>query len=135
MTRRIGNDKFSLVGGKIPISHIDRDPLLTLGGETVNQQRKIDLLALRAHALGIGFQGGELVLKNHFGVVEQPSDEGGLTVVYRTTGDEAQQRLMLVLRQISVDVLGDEGIGLIRRFAGIVGHGRCALARKGCAQK
>jgi hypothetical protein len=33
-----------------------------------------------------------------------------LAIVHAAAGDEAQQRLVLVLRQIGVDVLGNEGI-------------------------
>ena len=95
---RVGDDELALVGGEEAIGDVDRDALLALGGEAVDQQREIDLLALRADALAVGFERGELVLEDHLGIVEQPADQRGLAVVDAAAGDEAQQRLVLVLR-------------------------------------
>src|SRR3546814_9273475 len=39
------------------------------------------------------------------------SDQRRLAVIDRAAGDEAQQRLLLMLREISVDILGNEGFG------------------------
>src|SRR3546814_6633334 len=39
------------------------------------------------------------------------SDQRRLAVIDRAAGDEAQQRLLLMLREISVDILGNEGVG------------------------
>jgi hypothetical protein len=51
---------------------------------------------LRAVALAVAFQRGELVLEDHLAVVEQPPDQGGLAVIDAAAGDEAQQALVLV---------------------------------------
>src|SRR3546814_2343774 len=67
------------------------------------------LLPLRADALAVGFERGKLVLEDHLAVVKQASDQRRLAVIDRAAGDEAQQRLLLMLREISVDILGNEG--------------------------
>src|SRR3546814_13948499 len=69
------------------------------------------LLPLRADALAVGFERGKLVLEDHLAVVKQASDQRRLAVIDRAAGDEAQQRLLLMLREISVDILGNEGVG------------------------
>ena len=50
----------------------------------------LDLAALRAHLLRVGLERGELVLEDQLGIVEQPPDQGGLAVVHRAAGEEAQ---------------------------------------------
>ena len=46
VARRIGDDELALLGREEAIGDVDRDALLALGGEAVDQQREIDLLAL-----------------------------------------------------------------------------------------
>ena len=111
MPRRVGDDEFALFGGEEAVGDVDRDALLALGGEPVDQQREIDLLALCAVALAVAFERGELVLEDHPRIVEQPTDQRRLAIVHAAAGDEAQQALVLVLVKIGVDILGDEGIG------------------------
>jgi hypothetical protein len=43
-----------LVGGEEAVGHVDRDALLALGGQAVDQQREVDLAALRADLLRVG---------------------------------------------------------------------------------
>src|SRR3546814_11524220 len=69
------------------------------------------LLPLRADALAVGFERGKLVLEDHLAVVKQASDQRRLAVIDRAAGDEAQQRLLLMPRELSVDILGNEGVG------------------------
>jgi hypothetical protein len=57
-----------------------------------------------------------VVLEDHVAVIKHPPDQGGLAVVDRATGDEAQHRLVLVLLEIGVDVLGDQGLDLVDRL-------------------
>src|SRR3546814_8961217 len=52
-SRRIGDDELALFRGEKAIGYVDRDPLLTLGGEAIDEQCEIDLLPLRADALRI----------------------------------------------------------------------------------
>ena len=55
---RIGNDKFSLVGGKIAVCHINSNPLLPLGFESIQQQGIIYLISCVSHPLTVPLQGG-----------------------------------------------------------------------------
>src|SRR3546814_6293896 len=100
------------------ISDVDGDPLLAFGGEAVDEQREVDFLPLRSDALAVGFERGELILEDYFAVVKQPPDQRRLAVVDRSAGDEAQQRLLLMPREIGVDILGDERVGAVNR----IGH-------------
>ena len=57
---------------------------------------------------GVAGDGGELVLVDHAGVVEQAADEGRLAVVHGAAGQQAQQVLLLVLAQVGGDVGADQ---------------------------
>ena len=116
MTRGVGHDELALFGGEEAVGDIDGDALLALGGQTVDQEGEVDLVPLGANPLGVGLESLQVVLKDHLAVIEHPPDEGGLAVVDAATGDEAQHRLVLVLLQIGVDVLGDQGLDLIDRL-------------------
>jgi hypothetical protein len=59
--RRIGDDELAPLAREITIGNVDRDALLALGREAVDQQREIDLLALRAMAFAVRFERRELV--------------------------------------------------------------------------
>ena len=61
MPGAIGDDELAPLGGEEAIGDIDGDALLALGGEAIDQQRKIDLGALRADPAAVAFQGVELV--------------------------------------------------------------------------
>ena len=108
--RRIGDDELALFGREKAIGDVDRDSLLALGGKPVDEQREIDLTALRTDALAVGLERGELILEDHLAVVEQPPDQRRFAVVDAAAGDEAEQRLPLVTRKIGVDVFGDQGV-------------------------
>ena len=122
VARGVGDDELALVGGKEPVGHIDRDALLALGGQAIHQQGEVDVAPLRADPLGVGLQGGHLVVQDHLGIIEQSPDQGRLAVVHRAAGDEAQQALVLVGLEVGVDVLGDEvrlmGPGLAGNLGG-----------------
>ena len=112
--RRVGDDELALVGREEAVGDVDGDALLALGGEAIDQQREVELAALRADLLRVGLERRELVLEDHLRVVEQPADQRGLAVVDAAAGDEAQQALVLVLVQVGLDVLLDQ--------VGNVGH-------------
>jgi hypothetical protein len=114
MAGRIGDDELAVVGGEEAIGDIDGDALLALGGQAVDQQREVDRSALGADLLAVGLQSRKLVFEDHLAVVEQPADQGRLAVVDAAAGDEAQQRLVLVLVQVGVDVRLDEIGGFVR---------------------
>jgi len=50
-----------------------------------------------------------LVVEDHLGIVQEPADQGRLAVIHAAAGDEAQQILVLVLVQILLDIVGDQG--------------------------
>ena len=108
VTGGVGDDELPALGAEEAVRHVDRDALLTLGSQPVDEQREVDLAALGAPLAGIGLDGGDLVVEQHLRLEQQASDQGALPVVDRTAGDEAQQALGLVLGQVGLDVGGDE---------------------------
>ena len=106
----VGDDELALVGAEEAVGDVDGDALLALGGEAVDQQREIDVVALGAVAAAVGFERRELVVEQQLGVVQQAADQRALAVVDAAAGDEAQQALGLVLLQVG----GDRGRGVIR---------------------
>jgi hypothetical protein len=48
VARRVGDDELAPVGAEEAVGDVDRDALLALGGQAVDQQREVDLAALRA---------------------------------------------------------------------------------------
>jgi hypothetical protein len=113
MAGRVGDDELALFGGEKPVGDVDGDALFALGRQPVDEQCKVDVLALRAHLFGIGLEAGELVFEDHLRIVEQPADQRRFAVIDRAAGDEAQQRLVLVRFEIGVDVRGDQIVGLV----------------------
>jgi hypothetical protein len=108
VARCVGDDVLARVGGEVAVRDVDRDPLLALRREPVQQQREVELVALRAVALGVSFQGCELVLEQELRLVEQPADQRRLAVVDAAAGDEAEQALVLVRLEVREDVVGDQ---------------------------
>ena len=51
VARGVGDDELALVGGEEAVGDIDGDALFALGGKAVDQQREIDVFALRADLL------------------------------------------------------------------------------------
>jgi hypothetical protein len=103
---RIRDDELSLLAREEAISDIDRDALFALGRKAVDQQCKIDRIALRAVAPAVAFERGELVVKNLPRVEKQPPNQGGLAVVDAAASDETQQRLALLGGEPRMDVGG-----------------------------
>ena len=103
---RVGDDELALRRGEEAVGDVDGDALLALGLQPVDQQREIDVVAGGAVLARIALQRGKLVLEDLLGVVEQPADQRRLAVVDRTAGQEAQQRLLLLRRQIVADAVG-----------------------------
>jgi hypothetical protein len=81
------------VGGEGAIGHVDGDALFAFGCQAVHQQGEVDVLALGAHALGVGLKGRQLVVEDQPGFEQQPADQRRLAVVHRAAGDEAQHVL------------------------------------------
>ena len=120
MARAVGHDELAPVGAEEAVGHVDGDALLALGGEAVHQQGEIQRAVLRAEAPAVGVERGQLVLGDELGVVQQAPDQGALAVVHAAAGDEAQQVLAVVAREIG----GDVGGRLRRRPVGcrVTGH-------------
>ncbi len=109
VARAVGDDELALVGAEEAVGDIDGDALLALGGEAIEQQRVIDVVALGAVATAVAVQRGELVVEQALAFVQQAADQRALAVVDAAAGDEAQQPLGLVLVQVG----GDGGRGVL----------------------
>ncbi|MCY1228785.1 hypothetical protein D9M72_411190 [compost metagenome] len=107
--RRVGDDELALVGGKEAVGHVDGDALFALGGQAVHQQGEVEVFALRAHLLRVGFELRQLVLEQHLRLIQQPADQRALAVVDAAAGDEAQQALALLGTQVVCDVVMRRG--------------------------
>jgi hypothetical protein len=87
--RRVGDDERAPCGGEVAVGNVDRDALLALGAQAVDEQREVDHAA--AAALGGLLDVLELVGQHLLGVEQQPPDQGRLAVVDRAGRREAQQ--------------------------------------------
>jgi len=103
---RVGDDELALVAGEEAVGDVDGDALLALRGETVDQQREVDLLALRAVAAAVAFERCELIVEDLPGFVQQAADQGRLAVVDAAAGDEPQQLRALLLGEPRRNVRG-----------------------------
>ena len=101
---RVGDDEHPLVGGKIAIGHIDGDALLALGFQSVGQQRRIKVRASGAVGQRVLADRGQLILVDRFGVMQEPADEGGFTIIDASAGEKPQKILGFVTGKIFVDV-------------------------------
>src|SRR6187402_2236416 len=93
---RIGDDEFALRRREEAVGYVDRDALLALGFEPVDQQCEIDVVAGRAMLPGIALQRGELILEYLPGIGQQAANQRRLAVVDRAAGQESEQRLALL---------------------------------------
>ena len=89
--RGVGDDEFALGCGEVAVGHVDGDALLALGAQAVGHQGEVGVFV--AAFPRRAFDGGQLVLHDGLGVIQQPADQGGLAVVDRTGGGKAQQGL------------------------------------------
>ena len=81
-------------GREVAVRDVDRDALLALGREPVEQQREVELAVDRAVAPRVGLERRELVVEDQPGLEQQAPDQRGLAVVDRAARDEAQQALL-----------------------------------------
>ena len=65
-----------------------------------------DGATLRAEALRIRLEGGELILEDHFRFIEQAADQRALAVIDAAAGDEAQEALLLEALEILLEAHG-----------------------------
>src|ERR1700712_3525846 len=92
----VSDDELAALSAEVAIGDVDRDALLALCGQAVDQEREVQRVALRALLDRVGSECGELVLEDRFGLIEESPDEGALAIIDAATGDEAQHRLVLV---------------------------------------
>ena len=92
MPRRVGDDEGARFGREIAIGDVDRDALLALGLEPVDEQREVDRVVGRAEFLRIALERRKLVVEDQLLFVQEPADQRRLAVVDRTAGEEAQGR-------------------------------------------
>jgi hypothetical protein len=74
---------------EVAVGDVDRDALLALGAQSVGQQGEVDV-AVATPARGL-LDVLELVLEDRLRVVQEAADEGGLAVVDRAGGGEADE--------------------------------------------
>ena len=110
VSRRVGHDELAGLGREEPVGDVDGDALFAFGGEAIDQEREVELAALCADLLRVGFERGEVVLEDELGLVQEAPDQCALAVVDRAAGDETQQRLVLLTVEIRVDVVCDERV-------------------------
>ena len=108
VARGVGDDELAVLGGEEPVGDVDRDALLALGRQPVEQQREVEVAALRADLGRVDLERGEMVLEHEVRLVQQPTDQGALAVVDAAARDEAQQALVLVRGEVGLDVVGDQ---------------------------
>ena len=89
MPRRVRADKAAVVRREIAVSHIDRDALLALGDEAVQEQRVVDSPAAAAD-FRVEHESFFLVGIEQFRIVEQMPDERRFAIVDTAAGNEFQ---------------------------------------------
>ena len=108
MPRRVGDDELAPRAGEEAVGDVDRDALLALGRQPVDEQGEIDLLALRPVPFAVALQRVQLVVEDLLALVEQPSDQRRLAVVDAAASDEAQELLLLLLLQPGANIIPDQ---------------------------
>ena len=108
MAGRIDDDELAPCRGEEAIGNVDGDFLLALGGQAVQQQGKVEFVALRAEPARVAGERVELILEQLLRFIEQTADQRRLAVVDRAAGDEPQQPLArLPLQQRGQIIVGD----------------------------
>jgi hypothetical protein len=110
----VGDDELAPLGGEVAVGDVDGDALLALGLQAVDQQREVELAPGRAAARALAPDRGELVLVDTPRVVEQAPDQGALPVVDAPAGEEAEQLLLLLARQVAQDVALEQRLLALR---------------------
>jgi hypothetical protein len=103
VTGRVGDDEAAPVGGEESVRNVDRDALLPLGDQTVQEECEVEVAALRAHLPRVRLQGRQLIFQQQVGVVEQATDQRALAVVDAAARDEAKQPVTLLGLQVVLD--------------------------------
>ena len=102
----IGHHEPAFIRCEVAPGHVDGNALLALRRQTVDQQGKVDFVALGTLAPAVRLQGGELIFEYEFGIVQQPPDERALAVVDAAAGQKAQRRLVRLFIEPGLEVVG-----------------------------
>jgi len=89
--RGVGDDELPARRAEVAPGDVDRDPLLALGLQAVDEEGEIEREAARPEPLRVGAGRLELVLVEPVRVVEEPADEGALPVVDAARREEAEE--------------------------------------------
>src|SRR3954451_1746500 len=103
VTGSIGDDELAAIGREVPVGDIDGDALFALGGQSIDEEREIELTAGSTEPLRIGLNRGQVVLEDEVRVVQQATDQRALGIVDASTGDEAQQARLLPSIEMLLD--------------------------------
>ena len=90
---RVGEDELAPRGVEVAVRDVDRDALLALGLQAVDQQRDVEVVAAGAPALAVDLRRAHQVLRHAAGVVQQAADQRALAVVDAAAGHQPQQVL------------------------------------------
>ena len=90
VSRSVGNDEFTIIGGEIAVSHVDSDTLLPLRLQAVQQQGVVDVVTGITHTLAVTLQRIQLVFVQFLTIEQQTADKCGLSVIHRAGSKESQ---------------------------------------------
>jgi hypothetical protein len=103
---RVRDDERAPLGREEAVGDVDRDPLLALGPEAVQEQREVEAAVLGADAARVGLERLQVVVEELLRVEEQPPDQRRFAVVDAAAGDEAQQAPLLAGLELGEDLGG-----------------------------
>ena len=89
MSGGVCNDKAAVVGGEVPVCHVNGDTLFPFCHQTVQQQGVVNGTAAAAH-LAVQFQCLFLICVQQLCIIENMSDQRGFSVVYAAACDKFQ---------------------------------------------
>ena len=100
----VGDDIFALFGREEAVGDVDGDPLLPLTLQSVDQQCHVDLLTGGSVFATFALRRRQLILEDHLGIIKHPSNQRTFAVIHRSTGQETEHILILMLFEIRLDI-------------------------------
>ena len=91
MARRVGQDEAAAWGFEEAVGDVDGDALVAFGGEAIDQQRVVGAARHGAEADAVALQRRHHVVGDGAALEQQAADQGGLAVVHRAAGENAQK--------------------------------------------
>jgi len=89
VTGGVRDDELSLGSGEITVGDVDGYALFSFGSKAIRKQGQVDVLV--PSFLTASFNGFKLIFEDCFGVMEEPTDQGALSIVHASRGSEAEQ--------------------------------------------